>query len=261
MESTVKVEPVSVKVRNLCKSFGSQEVLRDVSFEVKPGEIFVLMGPSGSGKSVLLRHLVGLELANSGEVLIGEEDAAEQDTRERFRSAMVFQAGALFNSMKVYDNLALYLREHRLYDEATIREKVEAVMDALSIGNTGDKIPAELSGGMKKRVAVARAIIMEPQLILYDEPTSELDPILAATTSELIATISRETGATSIVVTHDRDLALAIADHVALLIEGKLVFGGTTDDLRNTDDERVREFMNPNIDPDNPRFRKQENDV
>lgn len=258
MEATVAVEPVPIRVSNLSKAYGSQEVLRDISFEVNPGEIFVLMGPSGSGKSVLLRHLIGLEQADSGSVLIGEGEAQLQETQERYRTALVFQAGALFNSMTVYDNLALYPREHRLYNEGTIREKVEAVMKALSIENAGGKIPAELSGGMKKRVAVARAIIMEPQLILYDEPTSELDPILAATTSELIATISRETAATSLVVTHDRELALAIADHVALLMEGRLVFLGSPQDLRQSDDPRVRDFMNPVIDPDNPRFRKQE---
>ena len=258
MESTVEVEPVSVSVRNLCKSFGTQEVLRGVSFEVPAGGIFVLMGPSGSGKSVLLRHLVGLEASESGEVLIGGGDANKLETRERYRTAMVFQAGALFNSMSVYDNLALYPREHRLYDEATIREKVEQVMKVLSIETAGAKIPAELSGGMKKRVAVARAIIMEPELILYDEPTSELDPILAATTSELIATISRETHATSLVVTHDRDLARSIADRVALLIDGRLVFAGNPDELENSPDERVQEFMNPTINPDKPRFRKQE---
>jgi phospholipid/cholesterol/gamma-HCH transport system ATP-binding protein len=258
MESTVTVEPVPVSVRGLHKSFGKVQVLRDVSFEVKPGEIFVLMGPSGSGKSVLLRHLVGLELSDSGEALIGDDPAHLQTTQDRYRLAMVFQAGALFNSMTVYDNLALFLREHRLYDETTIRAKVEAVMRALSIEDAGAKIPAELSGGMKKRVAVARAIIMEPQLILYDEPTSELDPILAATTSELIATIARETRATSLVVTHDRDLALAIADRVALLMNGQLVFGGSPDELRSTADPRVREFMDPKIDPDNPRFRNKE---
>jgi phospholipid/cholesterol/gamma-HCH transport system ATP-binding protein len=258
MESTVTVEPVSVTVSNLDKSFGKVQVLKQVSFTVNPGEIFVLMGPSGSGKSVLLRHLVGLEESDGGEVLIGEDSARLQTTQDRYRSAMVFQAGALFNSMTVYENLALYPREHRLYDEATIRSKVEAVMLALSIEEAGAKIPAELSGGMKKRVAVARAIIMEPQLILYDEPTSELDPILAATTSELIATISRETHATSLVVTHDRDLALAIADRVALLMEGRLIFSGTPDELRDSSDDRVREFMNPKIDPDNPRFRNKE---
>lgn len=261
MEASVKVEPVAVSIRNLSKAYGQQQVLDGVSLEVEPGQIFVLMGPSGSGKSVLLRHLVGLEQADGGEVLIDGAPAAQQETQEQTRVAMVFQAGALFNSMSVYDNLALYPREHRLYDENRIREKVTQVMQALSIEAAGHKIPAMLSGGMKKRVAVARAIIMEPQLILYDEPTSELDPILAATTSELIATISRETGATSVVVTHDRELALAIADRVALLMQGRLVFNGTPDELRNSADDRVREFMNPSIDPNNPRFRKQENDA
>ena len=261
MESTVTVEPVSVSIENLKKSFGTQKVLRGVSFDVNPGEIFALMGPSGSGKSVLLRHLVGLEHADSGQVLIGGEPAHDPGTQDIIRTAMVFQAGALFNSMTVYENLALYHREHRLYSESVIREKVSAVMHALSIEAAGSKIPAELSGGMKKRVAVARAIIMEPQLILYDEPTSELDPILSATTSELIATISRETGATSLVVTHDRELALSIADRIALLMDGKLIFRGTPAELRENQDPQVLEFMNPTIDPLNPRFRKQENDV
>lgn len=261
MKEQVKVEPVSVEVRQLNKSFGKQEVLKSVSLAVRPGEIFVLMGPSGSGKSVLLRHLVGLEGADSGEVLIGGKDASLESTRREIRTAMVFQAGALFNSMTVYDNLALYLREHRLYSEADIREKVMSVMSALSIEDAAQKIPAQLSGGMRKRVAVARAVIMEPQLILYDEPTSELDPILAATTSELIATLSRETGATSLVVTHDRDLALAIADDVGLLIGGQLIFNGTSSELAASSDPVVREFMNPRIDLTNPRFRKKENAI
>jgi phospholipid/cholesterol/gamma-HCH transport system ATP-binding protein len=246
-------------VRNLEKAYGSQQVLKDVSFTVQPGEIFSLMGPSGSGKSVLLRQVIGLERADGGSVMIGGKPADDPQTHQQIRSAMVFQAGALLNSMTVYDNLALFLREHRLYKEGEIREKVMAVMDALSIRGAEDKIPAQLSGGMKKRVAVARAIIMEPQLILYDEPTSELDPILAATTAELIATIARETGATSLVVTHDRDLSLAISDHVALLLDGQLAFNGTTDEIRGSKDERVQLFLNPVIDPDNPRFRKQEN--
>ncbi len=261
MESTVTVEPVAVRIENLSKSYGEQEVLRGVSLEVKPGQIFVLMGPSGSGKSVLLRQVIGLEAPDQGEVLIGDHKAHIPSTHDVFRTALVFQAGALFNSMTVYDNLALYPREHRLYSESEIRDKVTSVMKALSIETAGRKIPAELSGGMKKRVAVARAIIMEPQLILYDEPTSELDPILSATTSELIATISRETGATSLVVTHDRDLALSIADQVALLMNGRMVFTGTPGELSRSEDSRVREFMNPSIDPHNPRFRKQENDA
>jgi phospholipid/cholesterol/gamma-HCH transport system ATP-binding protein len=256
MESTVKVKPVGVAVKGLKKSFGTQEVLKGIDFEIGPGEIFVLMGPSGSGKSVLLRHLAGLMHADAGEALIDSQNASLAETHQSFRTAMVFQAGALFNSMTVYDNLALFFREHRLYSEKEIRKKVMLVMSALSIEAAAAKIPAELSGGMKKRVAVARAIIMEPQLILYDEPTSELDPILAATTIELIATISKETGATSLVVTHDRQLALSIADHVGLLMEGRLIFLGTPAELKASDNEAVKEFMNPIIDLEKPRFRK-----
>jgi phospholipid/cholesterol/gamma-HCH transport system ATP-binding protein len=259
METGVQVQPVGVSVRGLKKKYGEQEVLRGIDIEVAPGEIFVLMGPSGSGKSVLLRHLVGLESSDGGEVLLDGKPAGDPATREAVRTSLVFQAGALFNSMPVYDNLALYLREHRLYSEAEIRNKVTAVMEALSIAGSEAKIPAQLSGGMRKRVAVARAILMEPQLILYDEPTSELDPVLAATTSELIATVSRETGATSLVVTHDRDLALAIADHVAVLMEGNLVFSGSAEELRSSNDPKVSDFMNPVINPDQPRFRTKDN--
>jgi phospholipid/cholesterol/gamma-HCH transport system ATP-binding protein len=258
MVSPVTVQPVPVAIRGLVKRYGDQEVLHGIDCAIEPGEIFVLMGPSGSGKSVLLRQVIGLEQPDGGRVEIDGLDAADPATADRVRTALVFQAGALLNSLTVYDNLALHAREHRLYDEATIRGKVLAVMEALSIAGTADKIPALLSGGMRKRVAVARAIIMEPQLILYDEPTSELDPILAATTSELIATVSRETGATSLVVTHDRQLALGIADRVGLLLAGRLAFVGTRDELRASTDPRVLEFLNPKIDIDNPRFRKQE---
>lgn len=258
MESTVTVEPVDIRIEGLRKSYGGQEVLRGVTLAVEPGEIFVLMGPSGSGKSVLLRQVIGLETADGGRVTIAGHEAGREAAHTAVRTSMVFQAGALLNSLSVYDNLALYLREHRLYGETVIREKVSRVMEALSITGTEAKIPAALSGGMKKRVAVARAILMEPQLILYDEPTSELDPILAATTSELIATVSRETGATSFVVTHDRELAMAIADHVALLMDGRLVFSGTPAALQACEEAEVKEFMNPIINPDKPRFRKQE---
>ena len=252
---------VGLTVTGLHKNFGQQTVLTDINLEIMPGEVFVIMGPSGSGKSVLLKHMIGLEHPTRGNVTIDGRSVTDPATLMEVKATLVFQAGALFNSMTVFDNLALYPREHRLYSETVIREKVTSVMRALSIEGAGRKIPAELSGGMKKRVSVARAIIMEPQLILYDEPTSELDPILAATTTELIATIARETGATSLVVTHDRQLALSIADRMALLMDGKLVFRGTPDELRNNNDPQVLEFMNPTIDPLNPRFRKQENDV
>lgn len=250
---------VSLEVQDLSKSFGSQQVLKQVSFKVEPGEIFSIMGPSGSGKSVLLRQMAGLDRPDSGQVLINGKDVLDSRTREEVRIGLVFQAGALFNSMSIYDNLALYPREHRLFDEDTIRQKVERALSILSLDNAGHKRPAELSGGMRKRVAVARVIVMEPQLILYDEPTSELDPIMAATISELIATVNKEEQATTIVVTHDRQLAMGISDRVAILMNGEIRCLQTPDKLTEAAcDATVEEFLNPELDLENPRFRKSE---
>ncbi len=249
-------EPVAVEVRNLCRSYGETQVLKDVSFQVEPGEIFVIMGPSGAGKSVLLKHIIGLERADSGEILIAGKDASSTKTHRDIRTGIVFQAGALFNSMTVYENLALYPTEHRLYDKETIRRKVMEALAIVSLEEAADKIPAELSGGMKKRVAVARALVIEPQLLLYDEPTSELDPILAATVAELIATVRKETNLTSIVVTHDTVLAKTIGNRVALLLDGRIHTIATPDELTRNDDPDIQDFLHPKIDLDNPRFRR-----
>jgi phospholipid/cholesterol/gamma-HCH transport system ATP-binding protein len=249
---------VGVSVEGLSKDFGGFQVLREISLEVTPGEIFVLMGPSGSGKSVLLKHVVGLERPSAGRVTVDGHDAADPATRGLVRMALVFQAGALFNSMTVYDNLALYPREHRLGTEAAIRDRVMRALQILSLENASRKLPAELSGGMRKRVAIARALVMEPQLMLYDEPTSELDPVMSATISEVIATLREQYHVTSIVVSHDRDLALGIADRVGILMGGRLVSLGPPADLRAPADPRVADFLNPRIDLRNPRFRQLE---
>jgi phospholipid/cholesterol/gamma-HCH transport system ATP-binding protein len=249
---------VGVKIEHLTKDFGSLHVLKDVSFEVEPGEIFVLMGPSGSGKSVLLKHIVGLEAPTSGQVRVDGHDALSEVIREQVRMALVFQAGALFNSLSVYDNLALYPREHRVTDEAGIREKVMRALQILSLEGAAQKFPSELSGGMRKRVAIARALVMEPQLMLYDEPTSELDPVMGATISEIIATLKDEYHVTSIVVSHDRDLALSIADRVGILMSGSLIYLGPPADLRKPQNPQIDDFLNPQIDLKNPRFKKLE---
>jgi len=250
--------PVGVRVEGLSKSFGTHEVLLNVSLNVEPGEIFVLMGPSGSGKSVLLKHIVGLETPSAGRVTVDGLDAADPATRRTVHMALVFQAGALFNSLSVYDNLALYLREHRLGTEAQIREKVRHALQILSLENAEKKSPAELSGGMKKRVAIARALVMEPQLMLYDEPTSELDPIMSATISEIIATLKAQTRVTTIVVSHDRDLALGIADRVGILMGGELLTIATPAELRRSTDPRITDFLNPKINLSSPRFKQLE---
>ncbi len=253
-----ETQAVGVTIEQLSKNFGSHEVLKQVTFSVEPGEIFVLMGPSGSGKSVLLKHIVGLELPTSGRVTIDGRDASAEETREHVRMALVFQAGALFNSLSVYDNLALYLREHRMADEAGIRDKVMRALQILSLEAAAQKYPSELSGGMKKRVAIARALVMEPQLMMYDEPTSELDPVMSATIAEIIATLKEQYHVTTIVVSHDRDLALNIADRVGILMGGKLLFLGTAAELHNPQDPRIADFLNPKIDLQNPRFKQLE---
>lgn len=249
---------LGVTVSGLNKSFGSTQVLHDIDLEVRPGEIFCLMGPSGSGKSVLLKHIAGLEQATSGKVRIGEYDAGDPETRDKVHLALVFQAGALFNSLSVYDNLALYPREHQLCDESGINSRVRHALEILSLSKAADKFPSELSGGMKKRVAIARALVMEPQLMLYDEPTSELDPVMSATISEIIATLRGQTDVTSIVVTHDRALALSIADRIAIIMDGKIVALGTPAEISRSTDPAVTNFLNPVIDVKNPRFKQLE---
>jgi len=248
-----------ITVSHLTKKFGRTTVLSDINLEIKPGEIFCIMGPSGSGKTVLLKHIAGLETATSGEVRIGDFDAADPATRNKVHLALVFQAGALFNSLSVYDNLALYPREHRECNEAGIRDRVMHALSILSLEKAAHKFPSDLSGGMKKRVAIARALVMEPQLLLYDEPTSELDPVMSATLTEIIATLREQTAVTSVVVTHDRDLAFAIADRMAFVMEGRIQGVGTRDDFKHPTDPVIANFLNPVIDLKNPRFKQLEN--
>ena len=257
--SPVEGKTFGVTVSQLTKKYGRTTVLQDISLEVTPGETFVIMGPSGSGKSVLLKQIAGLEQPTSGEVRIGQFDAADPATRAKIRLALVFQAGALFNSLTVYDNLALYLREHRLYGEAGIRERVMHALSILSLEKAFKKFPSELSGGMKKRVAIARALVMEPQLFLYDEPTSELDPVMSATICEIIGTLRDQTAVTSIVVTHDRALAMSIADRIAIIMDGRIRVIGAPADFAHPTDPVIANFLNPVIDLKNPRFKQLEN--
>ena len=250
---------VGITVDNLSKTYDNVEVLHQISLEVRPGEIFCLMGPSGSGKTVLLKQVAGLEIPTSGEVRVGGLDPADPVTRDKIHTALVFQAGALFNSLTVYDNLALYPREHRLGREAEIRERVMHALSILSLERAVGKMPSELSGGMKKRVAIARALVMEPQLLLFDEPTAELDPILSATISEIIATLREQIAVTSLVVTHDRSLALGIADRIAIIMDGRIRATGLPAEFHQHSDPVIANFLNPIIDIKNPRFKQLEN--
>lgn len=240
---------VRVEARGLRKNFGDHEVLRGVSFTVEHGEIFVLMGPSGSGKSVLLKHIIGLEEPDEGELLIEGQDIHTVGLRDRYRMAMVFQSGALLNSLTVGENVGLYLREHRLKPEAEIREVIAEKLALVGLKGAEDKIPAELSGGMKKRVAIARALVIEPQLVLYDEPTSELDPLIAITIGQEILELRNRTHATSLVVTHDRDLAFGIADRIAMIADGEILEIGRPDEVRRSRHPLVQKFLTADFKP------------
>ncbi len=240
---------VRVEARGLRKSFGEHEVLRGVSFTVERGEVFVLMGPSGSGKSVLLKHIIGLEEPDAGELLLEGQSVHTEGLRDRYRMAMVFQSGALLNSLTVGENVGLYLREHRLKPEAEIQRVVAEKLDIVGLKGTEEKIPGELSGGMKKRVALARALVIEPQLILYDEPTSELDPLIAITIGQEILALRDRTHATSIVVTHDRDLAFGIADRIAMIADGEILQIGRPEEVRRSQHPLVRRFLTADFKP------------
>jgi phospholipid/cholesterol/gamma-HCH transport system ATP-binding protein len=235
---------VSVTVRGLRKSFNGQEVLKGIDFEVGSGEIFVLMGPSGSGKSVLLRHIIGLEPPDQGEILVEGESIQNPGVMDRHHLAMVFQSGALLNSLTVGENVGLYLSEHRLKPAHDIARIVSEKLEAVGLKDTEEKMPAELSGGMRKRVAIARALVSEPQLILYDEPTSELDPVSAAVIAQEISELNRHSGVTSVVVSHDRELAFGIADRIAVILEGRILATGTPQEIAALQLPAVRNFLN-----------------
>jgi phospholipid/cholesterol/gamma-HCH transport system ATP-binding protein len=243
MNATTSQRGVSVAVRGLRKSYEGQEVLKGVDFEVEPGEIFVLMGPSGSGKSVLLRHIIGLEPPDAGEILVGGESILTEGVMDRHHLAMVFQSGALLNSLTVGENVGLYLSEHRMKPPEEIARVVATQLEAVGLKGTEGKMPNELSGGMKKRAAIARALVSEPQLILYDEPTSELDPVSAAVIGEEITKLNARTGVTSLVVSHDRELAFGIADRIALILNGTILAIGKPEDIRKIDTPAIREFL------------------
>lgn len=236
-------EGVSLQVRGLRKAFNGQEVLKGLDFDVRPGEIFVIMGPSGSGKTVLLKHLIGLEEPDSGEILIESQPVQSPEVMAKYRMAMVFQSGALLNSLTVGENVGLYLSEHRLKPPEEIARIVAENLEVVGLKGTENKMPNELSGGMKKRVAIARALVIEPQLILYDEPTSELDPLSAVVIGEQISQLQRRIHVTSLVVSHDRDLAFGVADRIAVINEGRIVEEGTPAEVRKTEEPFTRQFL------------------
>jgi len=240
---------VGVQIRGLRKSYAGTPVLKGIDLEVRPGETFVIMGPSGSGKSVLLKQIIGLEEPDEGDILIDGESIHADGVMDKHRMALVFQSGALLNSLSVLENVGLYLSEHRLKPPAEIARIATEKLEFLGLKNVAHRNPAELSGGMKKRVAIARALVIEPQLILYDEPTSELDPLSAVVIGEEILNLSRRIHVTSIVVTHDRDLAFGIANRIAMMYEGEIIALGTVDQIKNSTHPILHRFLHADFNP------------
>lgn len=236
-----------MSVDNLVQTIGGQEILRGFSLKVLEGETLVLLGRSGGGKSVFLRHLIGLMQPVSGSITVEGRDITRLKERElapvRREIGMLFQNGALFDSLSVADNVAFPLRERGERDEAKITAKVRESLQMVDLDGHQHKMPVNLSGGMRKRVALARALINEPRCMLYDEPTAGLDPVVADSIDLLVRRLQRKLGVTSIVVTHDMKSTFTIADHVAFLHEGRCYFYGTCDQLRASTDPIIRDFV------------------
>ena len=244
---TLSETPV-LQARGLKKAFGRQQVLRGVDLSIEQGLVTVIIGGSGSGKSVLLKHLIGLLHPDEGEVLFHGRPVEDMAGRElldfRARIGMLFQNGALFDSMNVYDNVAFPLREHRRdMSRAEERERVLNSLHELGLRNIEEKFPAELSGGMRKRVALARATILGPEIILYDEPTTGLDPIMIKAVDDMIAETQERLSVTSVVISHDMASTFRIAHRVAMLYQGQIIAYGTPEQIRNWDDPVVQAFI------------------
>jgi len=247
IESSPEAAEVAIDVKNLRVKYGEREILHGISFEIKAGETLVILGGSGSGKSTLLRTLVGLELPSSGELWIRGQNfgALSEEKRDEIRKkvGMSFQGGALFGSLSVGDNVALPLREHTRLDESTIEIVVRLKLDQVGLSGFENYMPAQLSGGMKKRAAIARALAMDPEILFFDEPSAGLDPIIAAGLDELILKLKKAFRMTIVVVTHELASAYLIADRMILLDKGVIVANGTVAELRASQQPRVRQFL------------------
>jgi len=236
-----------IQIQDLHKSFNGSEVLRGVDFEIHDGETVVIIGRSGGGKSVLLKHLCGLLQPDTGRVIVDGVDIEPLSEREltpiRKKFGVLFQSAALFDSMTVFDNVAFPLREERKFDEEEIDRRVEHALSIVDLLQAKDKKPAELSGGMRKRAGLARACVAEPKYILYDEPTTGLDPVLADNINNLVLRMRDHFHVTSIAVTHDMTSAYKIADRIAMLHEGRIHAVGTPPEIQATTDPVLRQFI------------------
>ncbi len=239
-------EPVIV-IEDLHKSFAGFKVLAGINLTMMPGTTTVILGASGSGKTVLMKHIMGLFKPDQGRVIVDGEDITHMPRHQlslfRTRMGMVFQSAALFDSMTVFENCAFPLREHTKLSEAEIEQKVKEKLAVVDLHDVEQKYPAELSGGMRKRVGLARAIVREPKIVLYDEPTTGLDPLTTESVDEMIINARERLGVTSVVISHDIGSAFHIADRIAVINEGRIVEEGTPEEVRNTKEPFTRHFL------------------
>lgn len=237
-----------IEIRELSKHFNNHQVLNELSLDIEKGQTCVIIGRSGCGKSVLLKHIVGLLNPEHGRVLVEGKEVGKLGALEldelRFKISMVFQGGALFDSMNVADNVGFSLIEHTHITPKELAERVEESLYLVGLGGIGNLMPVELSGGMKKRVALARAICIRPEIILYDEPTTGVDPITADSINELIRSLHDKLKVTAVVVTHDMKSAYHVADKIAMMYQGKIIIEGTPAEIQAAKDPVVHQFIN-----------------
>lgn len=237
---------VSINIEHLNKSFGAHHVLKDINLVIEPGETFSIIGPSGTGKSLLLKHIVKLEQADSGRILINGHDVSEEEPANavrNFRYSMVFQSSALFNSLTVGENVGLWLREKRICGEVRIRRIIHEKLQLVGLVGKEESLTSELSGGMRKRVAIARSLAMNPDLILYDEPTAELDPVTSDELAKVIMSLKAKVNLTTIIVSHDLSFALYLSDRVAMMHDGEVIAIGTPEEIKKSQNPIVRNFI------------------
>src|SRR5580704_5308639 len=239
---------IEVVVEGLTKSFGRRAVWRDVTLTLPPGEVSVMLGPSGTGKTVFLKSLIGLLKPDSGRVVVDGVDivrcSEHQLYQVRKKFGVLFQDGALFGSLNLYDNIAFPLREHTKKSEAEIRRIVTERMEMVGLGGEERKVPGEISGGMRKRAGLARALVLDPQIILCDEPDSGLDPVRTAYLSQLLIDLNAEIDATILIVTHDIQIARTVPDNIGMLFRGNLVMFGPREVLLTSDNPVITQFVN-----------------
>ena len=237
----------AISLSNVTKSFGSHTVLKDVSFDIPRGKISAVMGPSGTGKSVLLKNVIGLLRPDAGEIWVDGEETVSMGERDLYRVrrkfGVLFQDGALFGSMNIFDNIAFPLREHTRKSEKEIREITLEKASLVGLLDHMKKFPGEVSGGMKKRAGLARALSMDPEIILFDEPDSGLDPVRVSYLDELVKKIQEETGATFLIITHNIASVMRTSDYIAVLYQAGLVKFASKQEMRTTDNELIRQFL------------------